>query len=258
MLPITPDTATLLPILCDLLDCTLGRSLFWLSFEILPLVTLGEHDCLLGLLLAMGASLADRAALGAPGLPLVAEGGRSGIVVLKFGGASSEKPGIAAGCQGCDFKVGELPREGAEFLEGIEVDFPTEEERAGGGPELLWLRFGVDGRLVGVEGLDDGLVAGSVDLVAGSVDLDVGVEGLDAVIEALDAEIVGLDVGVEGLDAVNEDLDAGAAGLDAGATGLDADTAGLDAGTADLDAGTAAIDEGTTDLEVGVEGLDET
>lgn len=248
----------LLPILCDLLDCTLDRSLFWLSFEILPLVTLGEHDCLLGLLIAMGASLTDRAALGAPGLPLVAEGGRSGIVVLKFGGASSEKPGIAAGCQGCDFKVGELPREGAEFLEGIEVDFPTEEERAGGGPELLWLRFGVDGRLVGVEGLDDGLVAGSVDLA-------VGVEGLDAVTEALDAEIVGLDVGVEGLDAVNEDLDAGAAGLDAGAAGLDVDTAGLDvdtavldAGAADLNAGAAAIDEGTTDLEVGVEGLDET
>jgi len=240
-----------------LLDCILDRSLFWLSLEILPLVTLGEHDCLLGLLLATGASLADRAALGAPGLPLVAEGGRSGIVVLKFGGASSEKPGIAAGCQGCDFTVGELPREGAEFLEGIEADFPTEEERAGG-TELLWLRFGVDGRLVGVEGLDDGLVAGIVDLA-------VGVEGLDVVTEVLDAEIVGLDVGVEGLDAVNEDLDAGAAGLDAGAAGLEAGAAGLDAGAADLDAGAAGldagaadIDAGITDLEVGVEGLDET
>lgn len=240
-----------------MLDCILDRSLFWLSLEILPLVTLGEHDCLLGLLLATGASLADRAALGAPGLPLVAEGGRSGIVVLKFGGASSEKPGIAAGCQGCDFTVGELPREGAEFLEGIEADFPTEEERAGG-TELLWLRFGVDGRLVGVEGLDDGLVAGIVDRA-------VGVEGLDVVTEVLDAEIVGLDVGVEGLDAVNEDLDAGAAGLDAGAAGLEAGAAGLDAGAADLDAGTAGldagaadIDAGITDLEVGVEGLDET
>ena len=96
LLPITPQTEMLLPILCDLLDCTLDQSLFWLSFEILPLVTLGEHDCLLGLLLEMGASLTDHATLGAPGLPLVVEGGRSGIVVLKFGGASSEKIGIAA------------------------------------------------------------------------------------------------------------------------------------------------------------------
>lgn len=50
----------------------------------------------------MGASLAALAELGAPGLPLVAEGDRSGIVVLKLGGASSEKPEIAIGCQGCD------------------------------------------------------------------------------------------------------------------------------------------------------------
>jgi hypothetical protein len=40
-------------------------------------------------------SIEDDLALGAPGLPLEAETGLSGNDVLKFGGASSEKPGIS-------------------------------------------------------------------------------------------------------------------------------------------------------------------
>lgn len=205
-------------------------------------MTLGEQDCLLGLLLELGASLVDREVLGAPGLPLVAEIGRSGIVVLKFGGVSSEKPGIAAGCQGRDFTVGEVPREGAEFLEGIEVALLTEEERPGG-PELLWLEFGVEGLLVGVEGLDDGLDAGTETFGAVTVAFDTGAV-------ALDAGSVGLAVGVEGLDAAGADLDAGTIGLDVGVEGLDAVAPDRDMGTIDLEAG-------IVDLEVGVEGRDE-
>ena len=78
----------------------------------------GEHDwrlCLPGLV--VGSTEADRAA-GAPGLPLVADSGRSGSVVLKFGGASSEKPGISEGFQGLGRTVGEAPRDGTGFLIG--------------------------------------------------------------------------------------------------------------------------------------------
>lgn len=120
------------PLPCGLLECTIDRSLPWISLEILPLAVTGEQDCLRGLPVALDASLEDLAALGAPGLPLVAEIGRSGMVVLKFGGTSSEKSGIDGGGQGRDFTEGELPREGAEFLEGSEVALLTEEERPGG------------------------------------------------------------------------------------------------------------------------------
>lgn len=60
-------------------------------------MTLGEHDCLLGLLLALVISAVGLIELGAPGLPRVAEGGLSGIVVLKFGGVSRENPGSNGG-----------------------------------------------------------------------------------------------------------------------------------------------------------------
>lgn len=70
-------------------------------FEVLPLA--GELDCCLRFPLA----------LAAPGLPRVAEAGLSGNVVLRLGGASSEKPGISEGFQGLDLTVGEAPREGA-------------------------------------------------------------------------------------------------------------------------------------------------
>lgn len=87
----------------------------------------GEHDCRLGLPLEAGSTEEDRA-LGAPGLPLVAESGLSGSDVLKFGGASSEKPGISEGFHGLDFTVGDAPREGTGFLVVIEAGFATEEE----------------------------------------------------------------------------------------------------------------------------------
>lgn len=67
----------------------------------------GEHDCLLTLPLFPGSTEEERE-LGAPGLPLVAERGLSGRVVLKFGGASRENPGISEGFHDLDFTVGEL------------------------------------------------------------------------------------------------------------------------------------------------------
>lgn len=81
----------------------------------------------------------------APGLPLVAETGLSDTEVLRFGGASKEKPGISRGFQGCDdFRagVGEVPRDGA-LLETID------------GP------VGVGDLRVGVAGLDTGFLEGA-------------------------------------------------------------------------------------------------
>lgn len=77
----------------------------------------GERDCCLCLPFAAGSTEEDRG-LGTPGLPLVAESGLSGSVVLRLGGASSEKPGISEGFQGLDLlTVGEVPCDGLGFLD---------------------------------------------------------------------------------------------------------------------------------------------
>lgn len=91
----------------------------------------GEHDCCLGLALEPVAT-DDDLKLGTPGRPLEADAGLSGTVVLKFGGASSEKPGISESFQGLDFTVGELPRDGTGFLELVGRDFDAEADRAVG------------------------------------------------------------------------------------------------------------------------------
>lgn len=81
-----------------------------------------------------------------PGLPL-AETGLSDKVVLRFGGASKEKPGISGGFCGLDdFTVGagEVPREGAL-------------------PETIDGSVGVEGLRVGVAGLDRGFLEGADD-----------------------------------------------------------------------------------------------
>lgn len=188
-----------------------------LPFGALPLE--GEHDCRLTLPFEPTSTEDDRA-LGAPGLPLEADTGLSGIDVLKLGGASREKPGISEGCQGLDFTVGELPRGGGGFLDtAAGADLVTEEDRPGG-TELPDTLDGVEGRLIGVADLDAGLVAimegrevgvedlaagvddlteGAADLEEGMVVLDVGVEGLEGL---LVADNVGRPVGVAGRDAV--------------------------------------------------------
>lgn len=209
-----------------------------MPLEVRPLE--GEHDCRLGLPLELGSMEEDRE-LGSPGLPLVADSGLSGTDVLKFGGASSEKPGISEGFHGLDFTVGEVPRDGTGFLDVIGAGFETEEVDLAGGADTLGALDGVDGRRVGVAALD-------VDLDGGKVGLAVGVEDL-----AVD------------LDGV-EDL-AGAVGLAAGAVVLVAETEGLVAETEGLVEGKVALDVGVEDLEgldadvnvgrpVGVAGLD--
>jgi len=206
----------------------------------------GEHDCRLGRPLGVGSTEEDRA-LGAPGLPLVAERGRSGTVVLKFGGASSEKPGISEGFHGLDFTVGEEPRDGTGFLATVGADLVTvgadlvtKDDDLTGGADRLGELDGVDGRRVGVAALD--------------VDLDGGIEGLAVGVE----DRVDLD-GVEDLagtvDFIVEvvDLAAETVGLAAEIVGLDEDRVAREVGVDDLEGLEPVVSVGRP---VGVEGLD--
>ena len=203
----------------------------------------------------MGAgSIDDDRTLGAPGLPLVAEVGRSESEVRKFGGTSWENPGMSNGFHGLGFTVGELARGGAEFLIAVEVASVTEEDGdLAGGTDAVDMADRVVGLRVGVAALDVGLFTGAgaarlvgvedlaVDLDGGvedlAVDLVVGVEDLAVDIDVGVADLaVGLDVGVEDL--------AGAAGLAEGTeerVGVE-ERKGLDAMVADgFD---AVVDEG--------------
>ena len=184
-----------------------------LPFGALPLD--GEQDCLLGLILGPGSTDDDRL-LGAPGLPRVAEEGLSGNDVLKFGGASREKPGMSEAFSGLGFVIGEVPCDGAELLDIVGPDLVTEDDRLDGA-ELVGTVDGAEGRLVGVADLDEGLLAASTD------GLDVGVEDLTGVDDrgrgADDfAGTVVREGGVEGLvgfeTAGNVERPVGVAGLD--------------------------------------------
>ena len=128
------------------------------------------------------------AVLGAPGLLLEAEAGLSGNDVLKFGGASSEKPGISDGFQDLDLTVGELPRDDTGFFEIMGPDLGAEEDRPGAADTLEAALDGVDDRRFGVTVLVVDLEAGKEGLAVGvedrAVDL-VGVEDLTAGATAL-------------------------------------------------------------------------
>ena len=185
----------------------------------------GEHDCRLGLPVGPGSTEEDRE-LGAPGLPLVAESGLSGSVVLKFGGASSENPGISEGFHGLDFTVEEAPRDGTEFLNAAGVSFVTEGDDLIGGADILGALDGVDGRRVGVAALDTGLDEGIEGLAVGAEDLAVDLVGVEDLAETaglvaedavLAAETVSLVVDVTGF----------VAGLAADVTGLVEEIEGL-------------------------------
>lgn len=119
-----------MPLLCSLVVCKLDLSPLRLSYETLPLVLLGEHDCLLGLFM-VGASVVHCTELGAPGLLLLAKAAFSGIVVLRFGGVSSEKTGIKEDCKGFVFTLREVPCGIAEFLDGMVLALLTEEDCGG-------------------------------------------------------------------------------------------------------------------------------
>lgn len=226
----------------------------------------GEHDCLLGLPPAgpPGSTEPERG-LGAPGLPLVAESGLSGNVVLRFGGVSSEKPGMSDGFHGLDLTVGEAPRDTAGVLDGVGIGFAAGEEG------LIWDIVGfavvvaalaeVIGRRVGVADLDMVLGGGSVGLEVGvedlAVDLDRGVVDLEGpadfvavLVVDLVAEPADLAVEVVGLDAVGVSLDE-LVDLLIGVGLVDADTVDRELVIEDR------VVEETVAREVGVEGLED-
>lgn len=199
----------------------------------------GEHDCRLTLPLETGSTEEERA-LGAPGLPLVAESGLSGSEVLKLGGASREKPGISEGFHGLDFTVGELARGGGFLAVAVGPGLVT------GGADVFDIAERVVGLRVGVGALDVGLDD------AGKVGLEVGVEDLAVV---LDKGVVDLG-GAAGLLEVNVDLEVGVEDLE----GLGAEVdVGLEA-VVDVDLGAAfsvgLADEDNVGRPVGVAGLD--
>lgn len=181
----------------------------------------------------------------APGRPLEAETGLSETEVLKFGGASCEKPGISEGFHGLDFTVGEVPRDGGFFVD-VGADFVTEEDDDVG-PDLVIkeedddlgtglvteeddltreadgidILDGADGRRVGVADLDVDFDAGADGLAVGvdglAADLDKGVEDLEGTVDLVEGK-AGREEGVEDLegldDAINVDRPVGVAGLD--------------------------------------------
>lgn len=239
-----------------------------LPFEVLPLE--GEQDWRFGRAGGPGSTEEDLE-LGAPGLPRVAEVGLSDSDVLRFGGASSEKPGISDGFHGLDLTVGELPLEGAgaavvaadeELLDIVGPGLEIEEDRTGLGKLPCWVAgagagAGAEDRLVGVDDLDAGLLCagkegldkGVVDLVAGIDDLEVGVDDLLAGADALPA-------GTDVLVALAEtDVLDGVVDLAEGCVDLARGCVDLAGGCVDLAGGCVDLAEGSVDLEVGVDDL---
>jgi len=224
-----------------------------LPLKVLPLD--GEQDCRLGRA-AGPLSTEEDLELGAPGLPRVAEVGLSGSDVLRFGGASREKPGISDGFHGLDLTVGELPLEGVcavvfageEPLGIVEPDLEIEDDLTGAAKLPCWAE-GTEGRLVGVDALDVGLLC-------------AGMEGLDEGVVDLVAGIDDLEVGVDDLLAGADALPAGAGFLLAGPAALLEGVVDLTEGSVDLEVGVddlgaeALVLAGTVAREVGVEGLE--
>jgi len=174
-----------------------------------PLGTLpleGEHDWRLCLPSPAGSREAERAE-GAAGLPLVADSGLSGRVVLRFGGASKEKPGISAGFHGLDLTVGDAPREGPRFFDGTDPGLLLiEDEDLLRAAVELAIVDGIDGRRVGVDVLDEGRDAGAVGLAVGVEDLAVDLVGVDDLAVDLDG-VEDLVSPLEGAEGLAMDLD---------------------------------------------------
>lgn len=196
LLPITTGFTSSLTFECPRL--TAGTELpLERPFEARPLE--GEHDWRLCFPL-LTRSLEAARIEGAAGLPLVAERGLSGRLVLRFGGASKEKPGISDGFHGLDLTVGDAPREGTGFLDGADPDLLLSEEedlfRVAEAPGTL---DGVDGRRVGVDDLDVGRDRGTVGRDAGTADRDGGTVGRDVGVEDLAVDLDGVE-DLDGLD----------------------------------------------------------
>lgn len=134
-------------------------------------------------------------------------------MVLRFGGASKENPGISDGFHGRDLTVGDVPREGPEFLDGAEpTDLLLIEEEDLLRDAVALGTFDEVVRRVGVDALDVGRDVGAVGLAVGVEDLAVGlvgvadlavgldgVEDLDGPVDGAEGFVVDL-VGVEDLD----------------------------------------------------------
>ncbi|GJN37523.1 hypothetical protein PR202_gb26492 [Eleusine coracana subsp. coracana] len=227
-----------------------------LPFKVLPLE--GEQDCRLGRV-AGPLSTDEDLELGAPGLPRVAEVGLSDSDVLRFGGASREKPGISDGFHGLDLTVGELPLDGVgaaafaseEPLDTVDTGLEIDEDLTGAAKLPSWAE-GAEGRLVGVAALEAGLLC-------------AGIEGLDDGVDDLVAGIDDLEVGVDDLLAGADALPEGAAVLLAGPAALVEGVADLAEGSVDLEDLEVGVDDleaeapvlaGTVAREVGVEGLE--
>lgn len=181
----------------------------------------GEHDCRLTLPFATGSTDEDRT-VGPPGRPLLAETGLSvGIDVLRFGGASREKPGISEGFHGLGFTVGELERAGTGFFVVLETNLVTDEEDGDltDGTDVIVALDVVAGLRVGVADLDVGFDAGILGLAVGvddlTIGLEVGVEDLGGTVGLAEAklarevgvaDLVGLDMAADvALDVVVND-----------------------------------------------------
>lgn len=240
-----------------------------LPLKVLPLE--GEQDCRLGRP-AGPLSTEQDLELGAPDLPLVADVDLSGSDVLRFGGASREKPGISDGFHGLDLRVGELPLEGVgaavfageEPLGIVEPGLVIDDDLTGAAKLPCW----AEGRLVGVNALDVGLLCADmvglddsvVDLVAGIDDLEVGVDdllaGADALPEGAEVLLAGPTALLEGV----VDLADGSVDLKVGVDDLDTEAPVL-AGTVVREVGVEGLEplELAVNVErpVGVEGLDE-
>ena len=122
----------------------------------LPLVTIGDDECLLGKFVGLGVSMFPFTVTATPGLDLPAEIGLSGKVVRRFGGVSSGKSGRTIGCGGGRTRgLGELGRDVGAALRPFEGMRPTEGE----GP-VVGDREGAGLRLVGVDGRETDRTAG--------------------------------------------------------------------------------------------------
>lgn len=180
-------------------------------------------DCLLDFpSLRAATSREDGLELGVPGLVLEAEAGLSGNDVFKFGGASSENPGICEGSQGLDFADGELPRDCTGFFACAGRAFDADEDREAG-VDTPFALDGVEDLRVGVDDLR---------VVSGAVK-----EGLDVGVEARAVALALVPVGVD-------DLTGGAVAL-------------VPVGVDDLACGATSLAEVTVARDVGVEGLED-
>lgn len=170
--------------------------------------------------------------MGPPGRPLLAETGLSvGIDVLRFGGASREKPGISEGFHGLGFTVGELERAGTWFFAVLETNLVTDVEDGdfAGGTDITVALDVAAGLRVGVADLDVGFDAGILGLAVGvddlTIGLEVGVEDLGGTVGLAEPklarevgvdDLVGLDIAADdALDVVVNDGFEPVLGLDA-------------------------------------------